>query len=280
MLRCDSCGAAMEYQTKVRGPQCAFCGGILKLEEQIDPLEQTEIHIPFTVDRARAEEAYRQWISRQGFFRPSNLASAARLESLQPLWWVGWAVDADALVTWTADSNAGALRAKWAPHAGELRSQFDELVIPATRGLSAAECALLIPTYKIESGVRETDHFGEEVVRERFELPRSFARAQIVGTIQRLAEARIKGQQLPGSRFRNFHAAIHLQGLVSRRLAFPAYVLAYRYRGQVYRTVISGQDPSCVIGEAPRSMAKLVLVIALTLLGLVALVIVVLQLCS
>ena len=32
--------------------------------------------------------------------------------------------------------------------------------------------------------------------------------------------------------------------------------------------MISGQNPACVIGEAPRSLAKLVLVIALALLGL------------
>ena len=83
-----------------------------------------------------------------------------------------------------------------------------------------------------------------------------------------MAEARIKGRQVPGNRFRNFHAAIHLRGLVTRRLAFPAYVIAYRYRGRRYRTVISGQNPACVIGEVPRSLAKLVLVIALALLGL------------
>ena len=124
----------MQYRVTARAPHCAFCGGTLKLEEQTDPAEQTQRYLPFTVDRARAVASYRQWISRQGFFRPFKLASTARLESLKPLWWVGWVVDADALVTWTADTNAGAERSSWAPHSGELQDQFRQLVIPATRG--------------------------------------------------------------------------------------------------------------------------------------------------
>lgn len=51
-------------------------------------------------------------------------------------------------------------------------------------------------------------------------------------------------------------------------MAFPAYVIAYRYRGRLYRTVISGQDAGCIIGNAPRSVAKVILVIALALLVL------------
>jgi hypothetical protein len=158
-------------------------------------------------------------------------------------------------------------------HAGELQTVFDNIVIPATRGLSSAECARLIPSYALGSGIKHPIDADDEVVLERFEVSRSFARARLVEAIQQMAEARVKGEHIPGSRFRNFHAAIQLRGLVARRLAFPAYVLAYRYRGRLYRTVISGQEPSCVIGEAPRSVAKLVLIITLALLGLGAVVI-------
>jgi len=260
----------MEYLARVQAPQCAFCGGVLKLEQPVDPMEQTEKYLPFTVDRVTAVQAYRRWLSRQGFFRPSNLASAARLESLRTLWWVGWAVDANAIVTWTVDSNAGAQRASWAPHAGELQTVFADIVIPATRGLSPAECAVLVPTYALASGIEQPRTSDAAAIQERFETSRSAARGRIVEAIQRIAEERIKGREAPGSRFRNFHAAIHLRGLLTRRLAFPAYAIAYRYRGRLYRTVISGQDSECVIGQAPVSLTKLFLIVALFVAGLVA----------
>ena len=262
ILRCAGCGAAMEYRVAVQAPQCAYCDGVLKLEERVDPVEQIERNLPFVVDRNQAIAAYRRWISLQGFFRPSNLASAARLESLRALWWVGWLVDAEALVAWTADSNEGTIKAKWAPHAGQFQTEFAEVVIPATRGLSAAECARLVPTYSLTGGVPV--EANDDALREQFEVARSVGRARIVAAIRELAKGRIEAK-IPGSRFRNVHSAVQLRGLITRRLAFPAYVLAYRYRGRVYRTVISGQDPACVIGEAPRSLAKLLLLLLLAI---------------
>jgi hypothetical protein len=269
VFRCKTCGAAVEYNARAQEPQCAFCGSVLELEKQQDPVEQIEHYLPFTVDRRAAVDVCRRWLSHQGWlFRPSNLASATRLESLRALWWVGWVVNADAVVTWTIDSDAGARQAKWAPHAGEFRTAFDGVVIPATRGLSAAECERLIPTYALEHGAEPATNAS--AAREQFETSRSVARGRIVQRLQRLAEARIKSHEAPGTRFRSFHAAIHLRGLRTRRFAFPAYAIAYRYRGRLYRTVISGQDPACVIGEAPRSIAKTMLIAAVILAGLAA----------
>jgi hypothetical protein len=270
VLRCGGCGAAMEYQAKAQATQCGFCGGSVKLEQLVDPHEQIEKRLQFKVDRAQASQIYKEWISRQGFFRPFNLASASTLESLRALWWAGWMVDASVRATWTADSDAGAQKAKWAPHAGEFQSDFKAMIIPATRGLTPDECAQLEPTYDFAQTVSDGAPECEDAVIERFDMPRSFARSSVVGALQRLVEGRIKSGEIPGSRFRNLHASVHLRRLVTRRVGFPAYVIAYRYRGRLYRTVISGQDPNCVIGEAPRSIGKLVLVIALALSGLAA----------
>ena len=241
---------------------------MLALEEKADPVEQTERHLPFAFDRQAATDVYRQWLQQLGWFRPSNLASASRLESLHALWWVGWVVNADALITWTADSDAGAQRAKWAPHSGELRTAFNGLVIPASRGLTVHECTRLMPSYSLGTTSGDAQPKDPEAVLERFELPRSAARSTILESIRRQAESEVQARQIPGQRFRNLHAAIQLRGLASRRVAFPAYVIAYRYRSRLFRTVISGQNPSCIIGNAPHSVAKVVLVIALALLAL------------
>ena len=33
--------------------------------------------------------------------------------------------------------------------------------------------------------------------------------------------------------------------------------MAYRYRGRLFRTVISGQDAACILGRAPYSLWKI-----------------------
>ncbi|MFP6766345.1 MAG: hypothetical protein VB858_22130, partial [Planctomycetaceae bacterium] len=61
-------------------------------------------------------------------------------------------------------------------------------------------------------------------------------------------------------RYRNVHVSVLLRALVTRRLSFPAWVLAYRYRDRLYRVVVCGQDGSRVAGNAPLSMTKVLLV--------------------
>ena len=234
---------------------------MLRLELPADPPEETQLELPFTVDRTSAEGAYRGWLRGLGWFRPSDLGPASRLETMTPLWWVGWVFDAEATVTWAADSDADARRSEWAPHSGQTELRFDDVVVSASRGLAARETEWLIPTYDLETAqdaAREPEP-GTSV--ERFDLPRSAARGRVGAFIEQLVSERLEREAIPGTRFRNVHAAVALRRLVTRRVAFPSYVLAYRYRGSVYRVVISGQDATCVIGTAPTSTAKILAVV-------------------
>ena len=257
VLRCDGCGAAVSYNEKARAPKCAFCGSVMHLETPSDPMEQTGHFLPFTVTRAQAADAYRDWLKGLGFFRPSDLASTARLESLKALWWVGWVFLADALVSWTADSNADTRKAPWAPHAGQVPVPFRDILVPATRGLTPGETTHLTDSYRLETAREAPEGADDEAVVEQFDIRRSAARQQVAAAMGRLSEDRVKEGHVPGSRFRNFSAAILLKRLQTLRYAFPAYVVAYRYRGRLFRTVISGQDATRVLGRAPYSGWKI-----------------------
>jgi len=279
VLRCEGCGAAVSYNEKARAPKCAFCGSVMRLETPVDPMEQTGRFLPFTVSRAEAADAYRRWLQGLGWFRPSDLASTARLESLKALWWVGWVFLADALVSWAADSDHGRRKAPWAPHAGQMEMPFRDILVPATRGLTEAETTHLTPSYRLETAREMPEGADDEAVVEQFDIRRSAARQRVAEAMGRLAEDGVKDGPLPGSRFRNFAAAILLRRLQTLRYAFPAYVAAYRYRGRLFRTVISGQDATSVLGSAPYSPWKIagaiggaallvvLLVVVLSLLG-------------
>jgi hypothetical protein len=257
VLRCDGCGAAVSYSEKARAPKCAFCGSVMHLETPTDPMEQTKHFLPFTVSRPQATEVYRGWLAGLGWFRPSDLASSARLESLKALWWVGWVFLADALVSWAADSDYGRRKAQWAPHAGQVEMPFRDILVPATRGLTEAETAHLTDSYRLDSARAQPEGAEGETTVEQFDVRRSAARQRVSEAMARLTEHGVKDGFIPGSRFRNFSAAILLRRLVTNRYAFPAYVVAYRYRGRLFRTVISGQDPTRILGRAPYSGWKI-----------------------
>lgn len=261
VVRCEGCRAAVSYSVEARAPRCAFCGWTARLEQGADPREAVEAVVPFAVSPEQARTALRGWLGSRGFFAPGDLTHGAQLEELRPLWWVAWQVDAEARVSWTADSDAGARRAAWAPHAGQAQLRFEDLLIPATRGLTQAESLALAPGYVL-SGAEPTPRGPEGAVLESFELERTAARRLVLSRLEGHARARVQEEQVPGTRCRNLHTSLLLVGMHTRRVALPVYVLAYRYRSRLYRVLVHGQHAGQVLGKAPVSALKVALTVA------------------
>jgi hypothetical protein len=261
LLRCTGCSAALAHEAGSTEFACCFCGEPLSLVQSLDPLEEVEASLPFQVSAKEARASLKKWLGGQGFFSPSDLKSKARLDSLRPLWWVGWCFDAEALLSWTADSEVGSRAADWAPHSGQVEMRFDDVFVSASRGLSLSETLTLESSYDLETAVKEPESI-EGALKEEFDVQRSAARALILNSLKRDAAWRIERDEVPGSSCRNLHFVPLLRSLVTRRLAFPAWVLAYRYRDELYRVVISGQDAHCLHGASPTSWVKVLLAIA------------------
>ncbi|WP_433936737.1 zinc ribbon domain-containing protein [Sorangium cellulosum] len=275
VLRCTECGAAVSYSAEAQAPKCRFCGAVTRLEQPVDPVDQADWLVPFGVAPEQADQALRQWMSTLGFFRPSDLGRAATVEGLHAIWWAGWIVNVDALVSWTADSNAGARRSPWAPHAGQTELPFRGLLVSASRGLSLEEARELAPSFRLDRMVpaahRAEQQLGPaDAVLEQFDAQRSAARKVLSERIAATAEDALQRGVIPGSTFRNVHVAVLLRALETRRVALPSYVLAYRYKGRSYRAVVHGQDAGRVTGSAPIAWGKVALVIA----GVIALVVI------
>ena len=260
VMRCHGCGAAVAYDAKVAAPKCAFCGALTELETPDDPLEQAEAYLCFRVDVEQAKAALRTWLGGLGWFRPPDLRDGAIVDKLEPLWWAGWTFDAGVEVTWAADSNAGAGRSAWAPHAGSFALELDNVLVSASRGLSLSECEALTPGYNLRDTIDAPEPERRATV-EQFDVQRSAARQTIARALTHTA-ARHAATHVPGSSIRNLKVAVVPQRMTTRRLGFPAYVLAYRYRNAVYRAIVHGQDPQFVVGKAPWSWTRIVLIVA------------------
>lgn len=259
ILRCTECGAAVAFDANKQAPCCAFCGATMKVEQPVDPVEVAQLTISFSVTRDQAAASLRGWLGSRGFFAPKTLRDEAVLDTLTPLCWAGWIVNATSKVAWTADSDAGALQSSWAPHSGVVQETFGNIVIPASRGLAQDECGLLAPYYDMSSVVG-VSAATEEVVVESFDAQRSAARQLVNRAIERLAAHRVE-RVIPGRRFRNVHVSCLLERQTTDRIALPAWVLAYRYRGSPYRAIVHGQRPEIVFGTNPTDWGKVALVV-------------------
>jgi hypothetical protein len=268
ILRCRECAAAISYSAAAQAPQCGFCGAVMEVEQPEDPVESAQWLVPFSVDREAAAAALRAWLGSRGWFRPRDLSAAAAIHTMRPLHWSAWVFDADANVTWAADSDMDSGRSAWAPHAGSASFAWRGILVPASRGLVEKETARLTPGYAMDRAVpiAQAGLPLEGGAIEAFDVQRSAARARIAGAIESMAVEELQHQgHIPGRRFRNVHASVLLSRLVTRRFVLPAWVAAYRYRGSVYRTIVHGQSESIVLGEAPISWSKVALLVGVAL---------------
>lgn len=263
ILRCHECGAAVSFSAEHQAPSCAFCGSTMAIEQPADPVEVARTRVPFSVDRMDAEASLRGWLGNRGWFAPAELRHGAVVESIQPLYWASWIVDARARVTWTADSNADARISGWAPHAGETSLTFDGIVVPASRGLEPVECHLLVPYYAIATRlpIDPATVTDLDAPIEGFDTQRSAARAIVQRAIVQSAAARVS-PLVPGVRRRNLRVACLVEQQTTERVALPAWVLAYRYRGKLYRAIVHGQRRDIVFGSAPVDGTKVAVLLA------------------
>lgn len=256
----------MSWSAEKAAVACAFCGGAVALDEIVDPVEQTELWIPFYVDRERAQSALRAWFNTLGWFYPSDLASASTVDSIKAIWWPAWIFKARVQATWTADSDAGAGRSAWAPHSGVTELAFESILLGASRGLTEVEMASLAKAYDLSPAVTSPDR-GFDVLEETFDIQRSAARKRVAKACQQLAAAAIKNGHIPGEKYRKVKTSLVVSNLITRRVALPAWILAYRYRGELHRVVVHGQVPGQILGTAPRSWLK-IMAVALGAVGL------------
>lgn len=275
ILRCTWCGAAISFDANHQAPACGFCSSVMKVEQPVDPVETASLRLPFVVDRERATASLRTWLGKRGYFAPKTLRDEAVLESLTPLCWAAWIVNAEATVAWTADSDDGSNRSDWAPHSGQTRQTFGNIVVPASRGLRHEECADLVPYYDLSHvvGVSSPAIPGEvPAMIESFDAQRSAARKHVSRAIEALATARVQSGEVPGNRFRNVRVSCLLERQTTDRVALPAWVLAYRYRGSPYRAIVHGQCAEIVFGTSPTDWAKVARLVAMILAGILAIV--------
>ena len=269
---CAGCGAAMSYDASARALRCPFCGSV---ELRPQPDGQTVFPskvIPFAIDREQALQILRVQM-KSGFFLPSDLAQEAAVTQIVPVFVPFWCFSAETHTYWTADTNQVPLTARgnWRPLFGELRNSYDSVLVPAssvltyeeTRGLGRYDFSQAVPANAIDL---------ENITVEQFRVPRKYARPLAKRIIEELETAESIRRYIPGSA-RNVHVNVKVTKLAGEPVLLPVWILAYRYRGRVYRFVINGQSGR-PFGQLPLSPWKIVL--ACLILGAVVLGIVVL----
>jgi len=264
---CEGCGASMSYDASAQSLRCPFCGST-KLREQPDArvLAPSRV-IPFVLSRDQAQQAMRTWLA-TGFWRPGDLARTAQIEHLQPVYVPYWVFDARTHSYWTADSSQVPLgaRAAWLPITGEQRGEYAGLMVGASGALTPAETHSIAP-FDLGDAVPPDRVDLDNAIFEQFRVQRKYARPLAQQGLESL-EMQACRAYVPGQ-CRNLKVNVLLDGLTSEPVLFPVWIMAYRYRQQVFRFLVNGQTGRAT-GQAPTDWRKIAMVTAIVVLGVLA----------
>jgi predicted RNA-binding Zn-ribbon protein involved in translation (DUF1610 family) len=257
---CRSCGASMSYDASAQTLRCPFCGSE-QLEKKPDAKEiAPDAVVPFVVSRDQAIANMRQWLGK-GFWRPGDLAQQAAIVGMRQVYIPYWVFDAQTHTYWTADSShtpPGA-RASWYPVAGQHEGEYSGLLVGASGALTGAETAALCP-FDLSSAVAPNQVDLQNIIFERFTVPRKYARPQARQGLEACEGSAC--QQYVAGKNRNMRVNVRITNLASRPMLLPVWIMAYRYRDQVFRFLCNGQTGKCS-GQAPVSYKKIGVAVAI-----------------
>lgn len=271
-FECRGCGASMSWDASAKALRCPFCGSEHLDEKQDARALAPKRVLPFVVDQNRAHAGLRDWLTK-GFWRPGDLASTAAIDEMRAVYVPYWVFEATTHTFWTADSSAtppGA-RGNWVPVTGEHRGRYAGMLIGASSALTPAETSAICP-YDLGQGRRPQDVDLDNAIVEQFRVQRKYARPLARQGLEALEREACAGY-IPG-RHRNLKVNVRLENLSSEPMLVPVWIMAYRYREQVYRFLVNGQTGRAW-GQAPLSWIKITLavLIAIAVLAIIALVV-------
>lgn len=259
---CDGCGAGMSYDASAQTLRCPFCGGEKLTEVKDVKVLAPERVVPMKVSQRDAYAILQKWLP-SSFWRPSDLAQQAVVEKMTPVFVPYWVFSAQTYTYWTADTSQTPLgaRGNWYPLAGEHRGEYRGLLVGASGSLTPAETSSLCP-FDLSEGVSPDQVDLTNVVYEPFQVQRKYARPLAQRGFEELISRDCR-QYVPGN-CRNLKVNVRVENLAGEPVLLPIYIMAYRYKGHVYRFLVNGQTGRCT-GTAPTSYVKIAAAIAIVL---------------
>lgn len=254
-VQCASCGGAVAAEPGAMAPACLFCGSTA-LEARPEGVGEIPTEaVPFTVDASRAQAVFRAF-ARSSFWYPAAIR-AARLE-LVALWVPAWCWSGE-VETHVAGLVSAATRSGKAPRTTWGRARFDQVLVPASSGLTQAEVDGLgpFPEAALRAWAPGDDDRPHEVAQRTREAARA---AGMDAMIQRHGAALAEGMV-------SWNAAGRCDDLDGRLVALPVWIGVYRFRDVPWRVVVHGHT-GALVGEAPYDRVKIA---AAAVLGLAAL---------
>jgi DNA-directed RNA polymerase subunit RPC12/RpoP len=285
VIACKRCGAHTTLDPHVAASSCAFCGTSAVVEAPPNAaVVRPEGLLPFRVPREAAQQSFRGWLNSL-WFRPSDLKSRSRITNLQGVYIPFWTFDSATDSFWQAEAGYyyyvnvqvrenGKMvtrreqRTRWEPASGTLQMFFDDVPVPASRGIAEDLSRKLEPFPTADLTPYEPSYLSGFLAEENaVDLPEALetAKSRMRSDIRDACS-----REVPGDTQRNLVVETAFDAVAYKNALLPIWISAYEYHAKPYRFLVNGVTGQCT-GTAPWSWVKITLLV-LTILIMVMIV--------
>jgi Zn finger protein HypA/HybF involved in hydrogenase expression len=275
-VRCQSCQAISVFDPTRVAQNCDFCGSpaLIAMDDVTSPLKPGSL-LPFKVPDAQVREDIRRWYGSH-FWAPNNLGGKAMTDTLHGIYLPYWTFDAQVECPWEAEAgyyyyvkdNQGRQqqRVRWEPAAGHVTHFFDDVLVPASKGVhpQLLEEVAPFPT-ATELKPYDPGYLSGWVV-EQYQIDlveaASDSRERMTEALRQMCAA-----QVPGDTQRNLRIDPHFENPTFKHVLLPVWLLTYQYGAKSYQVAVNGFTGK-VTGEHPISWIKVAIAVVLGLIVL------------
>ena len=276
-VSCKTCGATVAFGGQSISTRCDFCGSPHVLEQESNRnLIRPESMLPFSIDKARAQSMFSEWIGGL-WFRPGDLKHKASVGEINGVYIPYWTFDAWVASSWTAqagtdyqeqeaywgkDANGNNVqmmrtvtKTHWRPAWGSRQDHHDDVLVCAGRGLPES---LVQSLRGFELGqLRPYDPgFLSGWRAEEYAVDLNEGWGQAVKRIESVQQSRCHAD-VRADRVQNLNVVNQFGSEKFKHILLPIWIASYRYNDKTFRFLINGQNGQ-VQGEAPYSWFKII----------------------
>ncbi len=285
-IKCRQCGATTTLAPNVSAAKCVFCSTPLILNEaSVKRFWQPEYLLPFKITDKESGANFKKWLGKK-WFLPSQLKKGGvQTDMFKGVYLPFWTYDAETFTQYTGErgenrnesyrNDKGEEKSRtvtdWFPTSGEVSESFDDIVVPASETLPSS-IADRLTKWDMANCVAYRKEFMAGFITEIYQIDFRDGIQKAKEKMDSVIESSIKSD-IGGNtqKIRSKHTKYN--DIKFKLLLLPIWISAFKFNGKLYQFVVNGRTGE-VIGQYPKSTAKIVTLIVVILAIIAALVLI------
>ncbi|MCR5127392.1 MAG: hypothetical protein K6B69_04725 [Lachnospiraceae bacterium] len=242
LYTCPQCGGSIYSTEQSINGFCSFCGSYVMLESRFSKMKYPKYVIPFSVDKERCKEHYRNYV-KKALFAPSDYKDPGQLDNFRGIYMSYWGYDVTMEGFLSLDGTRGRQKYKCM---GWLNAVYNNIFFDASSAFADRYSEEIAP-YNYGTKVEFSPAYLTGFYADLPDLPDTVYEEEALNIAKNNAYRSSRlNHAFPDMSFDKaqedkFHAAMDSRCSATYTTFFPVWFMSWQKNGRVSYAVVNGQ---------------------------------------